>query len=122
MDKILDIGEHDDPRLHPNFPLTESEYEALEVRPLIEMLIEDIEKNPAILTDNPPFVRRVAYMLLDKGGANALWLDFNRGAAARWAKVPEMSLAVLFDLQASDKLTPEIVEQSVWRKLGINPY
>ncbi|NWG47347.1 MAG: hypothetical protein HXY25_12500 [Alphaproteobacteria bacterium] len=118
-DIICDLSESDDPLDRPDFPLTREAFDRLTTEDLVAMLLEAHAQDPELGANRPGLVASVGHLLRVKGGVNAVRPT---GAAwpgpARWAILPEASLAVLTTLDEMGALTPGVIDEAVWDRLA----
>lgn len=116
---LFELEPQASPRAEAGFPLDQGQYDALKPQDIWLLLDEAIKADPSIAANASPVARRLAYLVHDKMGANAV--DVKKDGprvTARAARVPETALAVLADMGNGGPLPRETIEQTVWSQVG----
>lgn len=115
---ILEIGAESDPFTDRGFPLSRAQYEAIPAHDIAEMLAEEFRNDPNALQTHALRIKRLVWMLIDKAKINALRLSWEGATQAEFGQVPELAFAGLAGLAAQGSLTMEMIDRSIWSKLG----
>ena len=114
---IIDIGAESSPFRDPGFPLSQDQYRAIGPNDIIEMLAEELRRNPDALRASAVRLKRLLWMIHDNSKANALRLVWSGRTEAQLGQLPELAFAGLQGMADRGALTMAAVDEAVWSKL-----